>query len=53
MDIESNAIHHADPDTTDRVSDQLSLSQVASRSRPVHGAGNQIPDPTRVCAASV
>jgi hypothetical protein len=28
MDIESNAIHHADPDTTDRVSDQLSLSQV-------------------------
>jgi predicted transcriptional regulator len=30
MDIESNAIHHADPDTTDRVSDQLSLSQVAT-----------------------
>ena len=28
MDIESNAIPHADPDTTDRVSDQLSLSQV-------------------------
>lgn len=30
MDIESNAIPHADPDTTDRVSDQLSLSQVAT-----------------------
>ena len=30
MDIESNAISHADPDTTDRVSDQLSLSQVAT-----------------------
>lgn len=28
MDIESNAIPHPDPDTTDRVSDQLSLSQV-------------------------
>jgi predicted transcriptional regulator len=28
MDTESNAIHHPDPDTTDRVSDQLSLSQV-------------------------
>ncbi len=30
MDIESNAISHPDPDTTDRVSDQLSLSQVAT-----------------------
>jgi len=30
MDIESNAISHTDPDTTDRVSDQLSLSQVAT-----------------------
>ena len=30
MDIESNAIPHPDPDTTDRVSDQLSLSQVAT-----------------------
>ena len=30
MDTESNAIPHPDPDTTDRVSDQLSLSQVAT-----------------------
>ena len=30
MDIESNAISHPDPDTADRVSDQLSLSQVAT-----------------------
>jgi len=30
MDIESNAISHTDPDTTDRLSDQLSLSQVAT-----------------------